>query len=135
MNESQASSRANKSFEQMMAIAEFAAKGHSERRQVVFRVFVSYMTLLVVIAGLIMKHWKDEMIRSWEAAIPISAFLLIVMVVYCIWIYWIYGALIYDVRRRDFYLTKAEIICFYHRSKWILDALNFETHLSVVRYL
>ena len=35
-------------FERMVQLAEFGAKRHNERRQVEFRVFIAYMTLLVL---------------------------------------------------------------------------------------
>ena len=35
-------------FERMVQLAEFGAKRHDERRQVEFRVFIAYMTLLVL---------------------------------------------------------------------------------------
>ena len=51
-------------FENMMKLAEFGANSHTERRQVLFRIFISYMTLLVVISGLIMNNWEDDFIES-----------------------------------------------------------------------
>ena len=39
------------SFENTMKLAEYAANRHNERRQVIFRIFISYMTLLVAISG------------------------------------------------------------------------------------
>ena len=35
-------------FERIVQLAEFGAKRHDERRQVEFRVFIAYMTLLVL---------------------------------------------------------------------------------------
>ena len=35
-------------FERMVQLAEFGAKRHNERRQVDFRVFIAYMTLLAL---------------------------------------------------------------------------------------
>ena len=46
----------DKNFENMMKLTEYAANRHNERRQVIFRVFILYMTLLVVLSGLIMNN-------------------------------------------------------------------------------
>lgn len=118
MNENQASSRANESFEQMMAIAEFAAKRHNERRQVFFRIFISYITFLAVAAGVIMKYWDDldDLFKNECAAGILNLALGIMLVFYWKWLRSVYTALVFDVRRRDFFLTKAEAICF-HKSE------------------
>ena len=100
-------------FENMMRLAEYGANRHTERRQVLFRIFISYMTLLVVISGLIMNNWKDEFIKSLWFFLPASIFLLLMFCVYWWWLITFYRASDYDVRRRDFYLTKAQIICHY----------------------
>ena len=36
-------------FERMVQLAEFGARRHDERRQVEFRVFIAYNTLLVLV--------------------------------------------------------------------------------------
>ena len=100
-------------FENMMKLAEYGANRHTERRQVLFRIFISYMTLLVVISGLIMNNWKDEFIKSMWFFLPASIFLLFMFCVYWWWLITFYRASDYDVRRRDFYLTKAQVICHY----------------------
>ena len=100
-------------FENMLKLAEFGAKQHSERRQVIFRIFISYMTLLVVICGLIMKHWKDDIIEQNLFLIPAILFLFAMLVSYFLWLKTFYKAADYDVRRRDFYLVKAQVICYY----------------------
>ena len=46
----------DKNFENMMKLAEYTANRHNERRQVIFRIFILYMTLLVVLSGLIMNN-------------------------------------------------------------------------------
>ena len=103
-------------FESMMKLAEFGAHRHNERRQVLFRIFISYMTLLVIIAGLIMRHWKDEPIESLWFVIPVSGFLGVLLCFYKKWLRVFYTASDYDVRRRDFYLIKAQVVS-YHMSK------------------
>lgn len=102
-----------KNFESMMKLAEFGAHRHNERRQVIFRIFISYMTLLVVIAGLMMKHWKDDVIASPWFVIPVIGFLGILFSFYVSWLKVFYIASDYDVRRRDFYLIKAQVISYY----------------------
>ena len=71
------------------------------------------MTLLVVISGLIMKHWDDNVLQAdlvpW-GAIP---FLIFMLIFYWRWLITFYHASDYDVRRRDLYLTKAQVICYY----------------------
>ena len=105
-----------KNFENMMKLAEFGARRHNERRQVIFRIFISYMTLLVVIAGLIMRHWKDELIEKGLFVFFISVFLGVMLYFYGRWLKIFYIGSDHEVRRRDFYLVKAEVISF-HMSK------------------
>ena len=100
-------------FENMMRLAEYGANRHAERRQVLFRIFISYMTLLVVISGLIMNNWKDDFIESELFVWGVSALLFGMLITYCRWLRMFYKASDYDVRRRDFYLTKAQVICYY----------------------
>ena len=100
-------------FENMMKLAEYGADRHTERRQVIFRIFISYMTLLVVISGLIMNNWKDEFIESNLFVWGVSVLLMGMLITYCRWLRMFYKASDYDVRRRDFYLTKAQVICYY----------------------
>ena len=103
-------------FENMMELAEFGARRHNERRQVIFRIFISYMTLLVVIAGLIMRHWKDELIEKGLFVILVSVFLGVMLCFYRRWLKIFYIGSDHEVRRRDFYVVKAEVISF-HMSK------------------
>ena len=112
MNEENRSIMA-KNFENMMMLAEYGANRHTERRQVLFRIFISYMTLLVVISGLIMNNWKNEFIESLLFLCAASIFLPLMLVFYWRWLIIFYKASDHDVRRRDFYLTKAQVICYY----------------------
>lgn len=97
----------------MMRLAEYGASRHAERRQVLFRIFISYMTLLVVISGLIMNNWKNEFIESGSFVWGISVLLFVMLFTYFRWLRMFYIASDHDVRRRDFYLTKAQVICYY----------------------
>ena len=100
-------------FEKMMKLAEYGANRHTERRQVIFRIFISYMTLLVVISGLIMNNWKDEFIKSEVFVWGASVLLFGMVFTYFMWLRRFYKASDHDVRRRDFYLAKAQVICYY----------------------
>ena len=120
-------------FENMMKLAEFGAHRHNERRQVIFRIFISYMTLLVIIAGLIMKHWKDDPIESLWFVISVSVFLGVLFWFYQRWLRIFYTASDYDVRRRDFYLIKAQVISYYMSkglSQWYSDCEKVYINLA-----
>ena len=106
----------SKNFENMLELAEFGANRHNERRQVLFRIFISYMTLLVVISGLILKHWNDDVLENSVFTIGVSIFLFLLGLCYTLWLRTFSKASDHDVRRRDFYLAKAQVIC-YHMSK------------------
>ena len=101
---------AQKSFENMMALADFGAARHEERRQLVFRVFVSYMTLLVVLLTLLMNNWSKLPIERVYAALAVLV-LGVLAAVYHQWLVVVYRGLIADIRRRDFFLKKAEVLC------------------------
>ena len=103
----------SKNFENMLELAKFGADRHNERRQVLFRIYISYMTLLVVICGLILKHWNDDVLENYVFTIGVSIFLFLVGLFYSQWLRIFYKASDYDVRRRDFYLSKAQVICYY----------------------
>lgn len=105
-------------FENMLKLAEIGIKLHHDRRSVIFRIFVSYTTLLVVIAGLLMKHSKDEIIESNVFEWSLTIFLLAMLLFYIQWLITFYRASAYDVRRRDFYIIKAEVIS-YHMSEYL----------------
>lgn len=100
-------------FENMMRLAEYGANRHAERRQVLFRIFISYMTLLVVIFGLILEHWETSVLKEGLFAWGVSHFLILMFCCYWWWLVKFYTASDHDVRRRDFYLTKAQIISYY----------------------
>ena len=101
-------------FYRMLALADLGARWHSDRRQVAFRIFVSYMTLLVLALYQVIKllGQKDVVIPGWIILL-VSGGLFFTHVVYCKWQGSIRKALINDVRRRDFFLKKAEQITYY----------------------
>ena len=102
-----------KNFENIMKLAEYGADRHTERRNIIFRIFIAYMTFLIVASGLILRHQKDELVESLWFILPATVFLVVVFIIYWLWLRIFYIASDYDVRRRDFYLKKAEIICYY----------------------
>lgn len=54
-------------FERMMQLAEFGAKRHDEQRQVEFRVFIAYMTLLAL------AFYEKKTDFGFEFAVPGAA--------------------------------------------------------------
>ena len=100
-------------FENMMKLAEYGANRHTERRQVLFRIFISYMTLLVVISGLILNNWEKNVLKEGLFICGVIVLLIGMLSTYLPWLRKFYIASDYDVRRRDFYLTKAQVICYY----------------------
>ena len=104
-------------FQRMLQLAEVGAKWHDDRRQVTFRIFVSYMTLLVLALYQVIKLLGAEgvVIPGWIILLVIAG-LVLTHWIYCRWQGSIRVALINDVRRRDFYLKKAELIS-YHLSE------------------
>ena len=110
-------------FEKMLALAEFSAERMEQRRTVEFRIFISYMTLLVLALYQLL---KQNPIR-WESLIfelfkqnpsPISIYEVIVLYVIALLIHFVYvmwqvgvgRAMKNDAIRRNFYLRKAESI-------------------------
>ena len=92
-------------FERMAQLAEFGAKRHDERRQVEFRVFIAYMTLLVL------AFYQIEKIRSLNLPdCVIWVGLGFIHIIYLLWQIRLSRALVNDANRRDFYLKKAECL-------------------------
>ena len=101
-------------FDKMLALAELGAKQHNDRRQVEFRIFISYITLLALAFYQLIK--VNNFNVSWWV-IGLAA--LVLGGVHAL--YWKWQSIIHiasnnDVRRRDFYLKKAECIA-YHLSQ------------------
>lgn len=109
------SKKINDDFYRMLALADLGARWHNDRRQVAFRIFVSYMTLLVLSLYQVIKLLGTEtvvIIPGWIIFPAIAGFFF-THVVYCKWQGSIRKALINDVRRRDFFLKKAERVTYY----------------------
>ena len=98
-------------FERMVQLAEFGAKRHDERRQVEFRVFISYNTLLVLAFYHIGKI--EELKAPWWVTFGLG----IIHIAYLLWQIRLSIALVNDASRRNFYLKKAECILHHLREK------------------
>lgn len=113
-------------FERMVQLAEFGARRHDERRQIEFRVFISYNTLLVLIfyylekiAGLNTPWWANilgnlfgskPLLADSSALWGLVIGLLLIHFFYLLWQIRLSRALVNDAWRRNFYLKKAECI-------------------------
>lgn len=100
-------------FQRMLQLAEIGAKWHNDRRQVAFRIFISYMTLLVLALYQVIKLLGENSVNIPKLIIlgVIGGFIFTHWR-YCRWQGTIRIALINDIRRRDFYLKKAERIAY-----------------------
>ncbi len=97
--------------QQMVSIAELASNQHNDRRQITFRIAIGYTTLLALAIYLTTKTPDQEIFPS-NRYIPgiVSVLLLLLTGVYCWALRVLHVASNNDVRRRDFYLKKAECI-------------------------
>ena len=112
-------------FERLLSLAEFAAKRHEERRQVEFRIFITYLTFLAVIFYHFTK--KEGLVRDLITGLglpvssspdPINPWVLIfaLLLIHGVYFFWqttIGIANQNDTRRRDFFLARAECIAQY----------------------
>ncbi len=99
-------------FDKMLELAEFGAKRHDQRRQIVFRIAIGYLTLLVLVLYQSIK--SENLLRLDPGWLIICVICLVVVhIFYCLWQRTAFIAMINDVRRRDFYLMKAQIIAYY----------------------
>ena len=95
-------------FERMMTLAEFGAKMHNERRQVEFRVFISYTTLLALVVYQVYKNnGLDLLNNNSRWIIGILGF---VHFLYILWEIRLSMAMDCDTSRRDFYTAKAQCL-------------------------
>ena len=107
-------------FESMLAIADLAEQWHYNRRQLEFRVMVAYSTLLALAIYQILKPIDPSTVTlDIHLGIVLTTCLVLVLIciLYCYWQYILHIASNNDVRRRDFYLKKAEGIL-HHMSKY-----------------
>ncbi len=95
-------------FERMMQLAEFGARLHNERRQVEFRVFISYTTLLALAVYYVYKNNSFDLLNDHpELIIGVLGF---VHFLYIFWEIRLSMAMDCDTSRRDFYTAKAQCI-------------------------
>ena len=101
-------------FDKMLELAEFGAKRHNERRQNLFKAIISYITLLVLALYYTLNN--ENMLTS---SLFIGIAIVLLFIIHGIFLEWLWKtsvASINDVRRRDFYLKKAEVLS-YHLSQ------------------
>ena len=110
-------------FQRILSLAEFGVKRIEERRTVEFRIFISYITLLVLALYQLSKQQnpihdffksiiqEDSVsLELWEGVILYVLALCIHIIIYVIWQVGIGIAMDNDSYRRNFYLKKAEEI-------------------------
>lgn len=95
-------------FERMMQLAEFGAKLHNERRQVEFRVFISYTTLLAFAVYQVYKNNSFDLLNNNSPWIMVI--LGLVHILYILWEIRLSMAMDCDTSRRDFYTAKAQCL-------------------------
>ena len=107
-------------FQRMLNLAEFGVKRMEERRAFEFRIFISYITLLVLALYQLIKQQnpihdffkpiiqKDSIsLELWEGFI-LYVLALCIHIIYVMWQVGIGIAMDNDAYRRNFYLKKAE---------------------------
>ena len=106
-------------FDSMLKIADMAEQWHHNRRQLEFRIMIAYTTLLALALYQVIKPRTPPVNFDayWEIILIGGLGLFVVLVIYWRWQYIFHIASNNDVRRRDFYLKKAEVIL-YHMSKF-----------------
>ena len=103
-------------FNQMFAFAELSSNQHNDRRQLTFRIAIGYTTLLALALYQTTKAEAQELFPP-NFYIPcfVSILTIALTIGYCWALKVLHVASNNDVRRRDFYLKKAECIA-YHMS-------------------
>ena len=100
-------------FDSMLTIAELAEQWHHNRRQLEFRIMISYTTLLALALYQVIKPRESQEVGfavHWVIILIGCLGLLGLLGFYCWWQYIFHIASNNDVRRRDFHLKKAELI-------------------------
>ena len=99
----------------MLDLAEFGAKRHDDRRSIEFRIFISYMTLLILAFYQIIKATSIS-VELWQS-IGLTLLSIGIHIAYVMWQIGVAIAMANDAWRRNFYLKKAECIL-HHLSKY-----------------
>lgn len=126
MEDNKANSNKNNSnidpFQRMLDLAEFGVKRMEERRAVEFRVFISYITLLVLALYQLVKQQnpihvfiklilpKDSISLELYECIVLYLLALSIHTIYMMWQIGVGIAMDNDAYRRNFYLKKAECL-------------------------
>lgn len=107
-------------FQAMLQLAEFGVKRSEERRSIEFRIFISYMTLLVLALYQLIKQQnptsvfrqliiqKEPISLELREGIILYALALLLHTIYIMWQVGIGIAMKNDAYRRNFYLKQAE---------------------------
>lgn len=95
--------------QQMVSIAELASNQHNDRRQITFRIAIGYTTLLALALYQTTKADAQALFPP-NFSYFVSGLIVILTIVYCWALRVLHVASNNDVRRRDFYLKKAECI-------------------------
>ena len=99
-------------FQRMMQLAEYGASRHNDRRQIEFRIFISYVTLLLL--GFYQIDKLELLVRSSQASLFWIVLLLGIMhSVYLLWEIRLSIANDNDGSRRNLYLKKAECLLYH----------------------
>ena len=123
----------NKSkFQEMLQLAEFGAKRLEERRSVEFRIFISYITLLVLALYQLIKQQNSIGLELWEGII-LYGLALVMHTIYVIWQIGISIAMDNDSYRRNFYLEAAEDISG-HRLKYDHENPNSDRKIIIIKH-
>ena len=143
-NKGSENKRDKNEFQKVLQLAEFGAKRLEERRSVEFRIFISYITLLVLALYQLIKqqnpiHNFFEFIKQqnsisfelWEGIIYGLA--LIMHTIYVIWQIGISIAMDNDSYRRNFYLEAAEDISG-HRLRYDHENPNSGRRIIVIKH-
>ena len=104
-------------YQNMLEMAEFAATRMDQRKTVEFRIFISYMTPLILATYYATKVKPENVIDvNWGAIVFFLIVLKGIHIVYISWQVRLSVAMRNDSQRRNFYLKKAECIL-HHLSK------------------
>ena len=104
-------------YQNMLDIAEFAATRMDQRKTVEFRIFISYMTPLILATYYAIKVNPEYVVDvNWWSIVILSIVLIGIHIVYISWQTRLSVAMRNDAQRRNFYLKKAECIL-HHLSK------------------
>ena len=102
-----------KKFEEMLQLAEFGAKRMAGRRSTEFKIFVSYMTLLVLALYQLIKQGNNDSMPfelSGDDGVVLCILALFIHIIYVMWQVGVAIAMRNDAHRRNVYLKEAEEI-------------------------